>query len=149
MLLRRNLAAGALALAAVASGTPSVQAQTTGSAGGRPVLVYACDAQSEPCKVWQRQWQPLFATSPAYKKVEMRIVTAPTARDLLKPSAWPTDLRWVLDTFLMSQAGQWEEYETPRFFLLQDGAITASTGGNNGWRDFMWPTILDVTNTRP
>jgi hypothetical protein len=61
----------------------------------------------------------------------------------------PADLRWLLDTFLMSQQGAWEEYETPRFFLLQNGQVTASTAGNNGWRDFMWPTILDVTNTKP
>ena len=59
------------------------------------------------------------------------------------------DLRWLLDTFLMSQQGAWEEYETPRFFLLQNGSVTASTAGNNGWRDYMWPTILDVTNTKP
>ncbi len=26
---------------------------------------------------------------------------------------------------------------------------TTSTAGNNGWREFMWPAILDVTNTRP
>ena len=62
---------------------------------------------------------------------------------------WPDDLRWLLDTFLMSQQGAWEEYETPRFFLLQNGSVTASTAGNNGWREFMWPTILDVTNTKP
>ncbi|WP_422002999.1 hypothetical protein [Reyranella sp.] len=137
-----------VAILAAAAATPA-GAQGGAAAGAKPVLVYACDAQSEPCKVWQRQWQPLFAASPAYKMIDMRSVVAPTAKDLLKPAAWPPDLRWVLDTFLMSQDGQWQEYETPRFFLLQNGEITATTGGNNSWRDYMWPTILDVTNTRP
>ena len=40
-------------------------------------------------------------------------------------------------------------FETPRFFLMQNGQLTASTAGNNGWRDYMWPTILDITNTKP
>ncbi len=126
-----------------------VLAPMAGAQSGKPVLIFACDDASEPCKVWRSQWQPIFAGSPAYKMIDFRTVNAPTAQALLKPSAWPADLRWVLDTFLMSQAGQWQEYETPRFFLLQDGSITASTGGNNGWRDFMWPTLLDVTNTKP
>lgn len=148
-MVRRMLLAMVLpVLAAAAAATPA-GAQGGAAAGAKPVLVYACDVQSEPCKVWQRQWQPLFASSPAYKMIDMRSVVAPTAKDLLKPAAWPSDLRWVLDTFLMSQDGKWQEYETPRFFLLQNGEITATTGGNNGWRDYMWPTILDVTNTRP
>ena len=149
MALRRSLAAAMAALAVTPVLTPITQAETKGSQSGRPMLIYACDRQSEPCKVWQQQWQPLFAASPAYKLVDLRTVIAPTAKALLKPAAWPADLHWVLDTFLMSQAGQWEEYDTPRFFLLQNGHITASTAGNNGWRDFMWPTILDVTNTKP
>lgn len=133
---------------AVAMVTATLLAPVAG-AQSKPVLIFACDDVSEACKTWRSQWQPIFAGSPAYKMVDFRTVTAPTAQALLKQAAWPADLRWVLDTFLMSQAGQWQEYETPRFFLLQDGAITASTGGNNGWRDFMWPTLLDVTNTKP
>src|SRR5882724_5872279 len=144
MVLRRILMAGVLAVAAAAGLAPMASAQS-----GRPVLIFACDDASEPCKVWRSQWQPMFAASPAYKMIDMRTVNAPTAKALLKPAAWPADLRWVLDTFLMSQVGQWQEYDTPRFFLLQDGQITASTAGNNSWRDYMWPTILDVTNTKP
>ncbi|CAN5698344.1 hypothetical protein BH11PSE3_BH11PSE3_44660 [soil metagenome] len=143
MLFKRILMT-VLAMAAATLVVPAARAQSK-----KPVLVFACDDVSEACKLWRSQWQPIFAGSPAYKMVDFRAVNAPTAQALLKPAAWPADLRWVLDTFLMSQAGQWQEYETPRFFLLQDGAITASTGGNNGWRDFMWPTLLDVTNTKP
>jgi hypothetical protein len=129
--------------------TAAPLAPMAGAQSGRPVLILACDAASEPCKKWRSQWQPMFAATPAYKMIDIRTINAPTAQALFKPAAWPADLQWVLDTFLMSQVGQWQEYETPRFFLLQNGQITASTAGDNSWRDYMWPTILDVTNTKP
>jgi hypothetical protein len=149
MVMRRFLMA-ALALAATALCVPVVEAQTpAGPPSARPALVLVCHDQSEACKTWRSQWQPLFAGSPAYKMIDIRTINAPTAKAMMQPAAWPADLRWLLDTFLMSQQGAWEEYETPRFFLLQNGSVTASTAGNNGWRDYMWPTILDVTNTKP
>ena len=149
MVLRRFLMA-ALTMAAAMLCVPIVEAQTPPTTqSARPALVLACHDRSEPCKTWRSQWQPLFAASPAYKMIDIRTISAPTAKAMMQPAAWPADLRWLLDTFLMSQQGAWEEYETPRFFLLQNGQVTASTAGNNGWRDFMWPTILDVTNTKP
>ena len=146
MVLRRFLMA-ALAMAAAALCVSVVEAQTTQSA--RPALVLVCHDQSEPCKTWRSQWQPLFAASPAYKMIDIRTINAPNAKAMMQPKAWPANLSWLLDTFLMSQEGRWEEYETPRFFLLQNNQISASTAGNNGWRDYMWPTILDITNTKP
>jgi hypothetical protein len=143
MVLRR-LWMAALAMAATAGLAPTVGAQS-----GRLTLVYACDLQSEPCKTWESQWEPMFRASPASQKVTLRKVNAPTARALLQPASWPKDLRWVLDTFLMSQEGTQDGYDTPRFFLLQDNQISFASVGNNGWREFMWPTILDMTNTRP
>jgi hypothetical protein len=143
MVMRRILMA-ALAMAAVAGLAPTASAQS-----GKLTLIYACDEQSEPCKTWRSQWEPMFAASPAAQKVTLRKVNAPTAKALLKPASWPKDLRWVLDTFLMSQEGVQDGYDTPRFFLLQDGQISFSSVGNNGWREFMWPTILDMTNTKP
>ena len=149
MVMRRFLMA-ALAMAAAMPCVPLAEAQTPAATqSARPALVLVCHDQSEPCKTWRSQWQPLFAASPAYKMIDIRTISAPTAKAMMQPAAWPADLRWLLDTFLMSQQGAWEEYETPRFFLLQNGQVTASTAGNNGWRDFMWPTILDVTNTKP
>ncbi len=67
----------------------------------------------------------------------------------MKPANWPSDLRWVLDAFLMSQVGVEQGAETPRFFLIQGGQITMTAVGNNAWRDIMWPTLLDVTNSKP
>jgi hypothetical protein len=148
MVLRR-FSMAAVAMAAATLCIPVVEAQTPAAGSARPVLVLVCHDQSEPCKTWRSQWQPLFAGSPAYKMIDMRTINAPTAKAMAQPAAWPADLRWLLDTFLMSQQGAWEEYETPRFFLLQNGSVTASTAGDNGWREYMWPTILDVTNTKP
>jgi hypothetical protein len=149
MVLRR-FSMAALAMAAAMLCVPVVEAQTPpATKSARPALILVCHDQSEPCKTWRSQWQPMFASSPAYKMIDLRTINAPTAKAMMQPTAWPADLRWLLDTFLMSQQGAWEEYETPRFFLLQNGQVTASTAGNNGWREFMWPTILDVTNTRP
>ena len=143
MVLRRFLTA-VLAITAVAALAPAADAQS-----GRLTLIYACDAQSEPCKTWQSQWEPIFAASPAYQKITLRKVNAPTKKALLQPASWPKDLRWVLDTFLMSEEGVQDGYDTPRFFLLQNNQISFSSVGNNGWREFMWPTILDMTNTKP
>ena len=141
----KRLMMTAAALAAVATVSGPAAAQT----GGPLTLVYACDKESEPCKTWETQWEPLFTASPASKKVTIRKVNAPTKKALLQQSSWPADLRWVLDVFLMSQEGVQDGYDTPRFFLLQDNSISFASAGNNGWREFMWPTILDMTNTRP
>lgn len=135
----------AAALAAVATMSGPAAAQS----GGPLTLVYACDVQSEPCKTWEKQWEPIFTASPASKKVTIRKINAPTKKALLQQSSWPADLRWLLDVFLMSQEGVQDGYDTPRFFLLQDNSISFTSTGVNGWREFMWPTILDMTNTRP
>jgi hypothetical protein len=149
MVLRRFLAA-ALAMATAMLCVPAVDAQTPAAPqSAKPQLILVCHDQSEACKMWRGQWQPLFAASPAYKMIDIQTINAPNAKAMMQPKAWPANLSWLLDTFLMSQVGRWEEYETPRFFLLQNGQLTASTAGNNGWRDYMWPTILDITNTRP
>ena len=141
MVLRRIL----MTMAVLALMAPMARAQQS----AKLVLILVCNDASEACKIWHKQWEPLFVATPAYKMIDIRTVNASTSKDMVKPAAWPADLRWLLDTFLMSQEGQWQEYETPRFFLLQNGQITASTAGNNGWREYMWPTILDVTNTKP
>ncbi len=149
MVLRR-FSMAVLAMAAAVLCVSTLQAQTPAATqAARPALILVCHDQSEACKTWRSQWQPLFASTPAYKMIDVRTINAPTAKAMMQPAAWPSDLRWLLDTFLMSQQGAWEEYETPRFFLLQNGSVTASTAGNNGWREFMWPTLLDVTNTKP
>ncbi len=139
---RRSLMVGGLAAAAAASLARVAQAQS-----GRPMLVFVGDQTSEACKIWRTQWEPLFLASPAFKKLDYRVINPATSALLGKQQSWPADLRWLLDTFLMSQVGVQEGFEVPRFFLVQNRQVTMSTSGNNAWRDVMWPTILDVTGT--
>ncbi|WP_296347074.1 hypothetical protein [Reyranella sp.] len=145
MLKRRKLVAGGVMLAAL----PSFARVASAQAAGKPILIFAGDETSEACKVWRTQWEPLFKQAPVFQKVDYRVVFTRTPALLMKPANWPSDLRWVLDAFLMSQVGVEQGAETPRFFLIQGGQITMTAVGNNAWRDIMWPTLLDVTNSKP
>ena len=127
---------------------PIVEAQHP-PPSARSALVLVCHDQSEPCKTWRSQWQPLFAASPAYKMIELRTINAPTAKAMMQARRLARRPALAARHIPDEPEGAWEEYETPRFFLLQNGSVTASTAGNNGWRDYMWPTILDMTNTKP
>jgi len=61
--------------------------------------------------------------------------------------SWPEDARWVRTAFLASQEGQANPNATPRFILAQDGEVILAVTGNAGWRDKMWPKLLEVTQT--
>jgi hypothetical protein len=140
---RRNLLSnGAASVAAAALVRPAA------AQGAKPMLIFAGDETSESCKIWRTQWEPMFRQSAAFQKIDYRVVFPKTPALLLKPASWPADLRWVLDAFLMSQVGVEQGAETPRFFLVQNGQITFTAVGNNAWRDVMFPTLLDVTNTK-
>lgn len=142
MLKRRSLLAGALVAQPVLALTAAAQAK-------KPILVFAGDEASEGTRTWRSQWEPMFKQSPVFQKIDYRVVFTKTPAELMKPANWPSDLRWVLDAYLMSQVGVDQGSETPRFFLIQDGQITFTAVGNNSWRDVMWPTLLDVTNSSP
>lgn len=142
MLGRRSLMVGGLATAAIMPIAHGVRAQAA-----RPMVLFLGDAASEECKTWRTQWEPLFLASQAFKKIDYRVVYPATKALLLKPESWPADLRWILDAFLLSQVGVQAGHVTPRFFLVQNKQITFSTSGNSGWRETMWPTIMDVTGT--
>jgi len=137
--------AGGLSLAA----TPVLAVAAVAQGAKKPMLIFAGDETSQACKTWRTQWEPLFKQAPVFQKVDYRVVFPQTPALLLKPASWPSDLRWVLDAFLMSQVGVEQGAETPRFFLIQDGQITFTAVGNDAWRDVMWPTLLDVTGSKP
>lgn len=67
---------------------------------------------------------------------------------ILKEESWPPAARWILTDFLMSDEGAQRGNYTPRFILAQDDKIIFTTTGNDGWKDKMWPRILEVTETR-
>lgn len=67
---------------------------------------------------------------------------------ILKEESWPADARWVLTEFMMSEEGAQRGNRTPRFILAQNGKIVFTATGNNGWKDQMWPKIVEVTGTK-
>jgi hypothetical protein len=54
----------------------------------------------------------------------------------------------VLTQFLMSEEGVQRGNATPRFILAQDDKIILAVTGNAGWKDKMWPKIVEVTGTK-
>jgi hypothetical protein len=67
---------------------------------------------------------------------------------ILKEEFWPADARWILTEFLMSEEGAQRGNRTPRFILGQGNKIIFTATGNNGWKDQMWPKIVEVTGTK-
>ena len=66
---------------------------------------------------------------------------------ILKEEFWPADARWVLTDFLMSDEGAQRGNATPRFILARGDKILFTTTGNAGWKEKMWPRIVEVTGT--
>ena len=67
---------------------------------------------------------------------------------MLKEEYWPADAKWILAAFLMSDDGKAMPDVTPRFILAQDHKIILAVIGNDGWKNEMWPRILEVTGTK-
>ena len=66
---------------------------------------------------------------------------------VLKDEAWGADARWVRDAFLATEEGKARPDATPRFILAQDNKVILAVTGNGGWKDKMWPKLLEVTGT--
>jgi hypothetical protein len=67
---------------------------------------------------------------------------------ILKDESWPKDALWVRTAFLESDEGKVRPEATPRFILAQDGKVILAVTGNAGWKDKMWPKILEVTGSK-
>ena len=73
----------------------------------------------------------------------------PANSDLVTAEAsWPDAARPVRTAFLDSDEGKTGGSKTPRFILFQDGKIVLTVTGNAGWRDKMWPKIVEITGTK-
>jgi hypothetical protein len=48
----------------------------------------------------------------------------------------------------MSDEGAQRGNVTPRFILANNKKIVFTTTGNNGWKEKMWPKIVEVTGTK-
>ncbi len=89
----------------------------------------------------------MLLASDAYKKLDYRVVHPADLSLILKEENWPADSRWVRTAFLASDEGMKNPNATPRFILAQDGKIIFTATGNAGWKEKMWPKVLDVTGT--
>lgn len=63
-------------------------------------------------------------------------------------ASWPAAAKPVRNVFLDSDEGKARGSATPRFILFQDGKIVLTVTGNAGWKDKMWPKILEVTGSK-
>ncbi|UYN96729.1 MAG: hypothetical protein KIT25_07305 [Enhydrobacter sp.] len=66
----------------------------------------------------------------------------------MSEESWPADTRAVRTAFLASEEGKARPDATPRFILAQGDKVVLATTGNGGWKDQMWPKILEVTATK-
>jgi hypothetical protein len=64
---------------------------------------------------------------------------------VLKDEAWQADARWVREAFLATEEGKARPDATPRFILAQNNKVILAVTGNGGWKDKMWPKLLEVT----
>ena len=90
----------------------------------------------------------MLLKSDAFKKIDYRVVHPADLPFILKEESWPADARWVLTEFLMSEEGAQRGNYTPRFILAEGNKIVFTTTGNAGWKDKMWPKLLEVTGTK-
>ena len=86
--------------------------------------------------------------SEAISKIDYKVVHPANGDLILKEESWPADARWILTEFLMSEEGAQRGNRTPRFILAQNGKILFTATGNAGWKDQMWPKIVEVTGTK-
>lgn len=62
--------------------------------------------------------------------------------------SWPAATKPVRTAFLDSDEGKARSSATPRFILFQDGKVILTVTGNAGWKDKMWPKLVEVTGTK-
>ena len=66
----------------------------------------------------------------------------------MKEASWPAAARPILTAFLMTEDGAQRANATPRFILAQGDKVVFTTTGNAGWKEKMWPKLLEVTGAK-
>ena len=63
-------------------------------------------------------------------------------------ASWPAAAKPVRTAFLDSDEGKANGSRTPRFILFLDDKVVLTVTGNAGWKDKMWPKLVEVTGTK-
>ena len=66
---------------------------------------------------------------------------------MVNEESWPANARAVRTAFLDSEEGKARPDATPRFILAKDEEVILAVTGNAGWKDKMWPRVLDATGS--
>ena len=90
----------------------------------------------------------MLLKSDAFTKIDYRVVHPADLPLILKEESWPADALWVRTAFLASDDGVKQPNATPRFILAQDGKVVFTCTSNGGWKDKMWPKLVEVTGTK-
>ena len=61
---------------------------------------------------------------------------------------WPEAARPIRQVFLDSEEGKTRGTVTPRFIVARDNKVVLTATGNAGWKEKMWPKIVEVTGTK-
>src|SRR5262249_34579303 len=97
-------------------------------------IVYVGAFNCLPCKNWELFVEPAWEKTPEAKQVALRKVKVPFFENTASDTAWPEDLRWVRDR-TNARSG------TPRFIVVVDDRIVATTFGANGWSQRVVPLV--------
>ena len=106
--------------------------------------------------LWRRQVEPEWKTTPQFSRINFRIWDAYRSSLIGRESEWPADLRYVYREFRQHQAelepagdksvgGNLILY-SPRFYVLLDGKILATSGAST-WKTKMIPFLDQLVGT--
>ena len=100
---------------------------------------------------WGRQAGDEWKASRQFQRVDYRRWDASNVHQIGREQEWPADLQWVYRDFISRQAElEPEDYAklgnanilgSPRFFLIQNGKLTNSAVGLNGWKYRVVPLL--------
>jgi hypothetical protein len=106
---------------------------------------------------WGRQAGDEWKASRQFQRVDYRRWDAANVHQIGREQEWPADLQWVYRDFISRQAelepedyaklGNANTFGSPRFFLIQNGKLTNSAVGLNGWKYRIVPLLNQLVGS--
>jgi len=92
-----------------------------------------------------------------FGRVDFRLFDVATPRYITRPSEWPSEIRWIIESYLEDETkwtandqknlGKTSIYASPRFFVAQRGELIAVALGDNGWKYDIAPVIARLVGS--